>query len=434
MPHDYPLKTKRMSQMIRTLTPTSSVEPSYSRKGLKPPKEALVYPKNSLRYLIRAPYDTNIDSNQQSKTKLEEWTENPTSCHENLTSAQRNLTRAPVEKKINPNQQCKTKLFDERTETPMCDHVYPTSVPRNPTCFQNGMNINSDQQNKTKLLAGHNEILMSGNLYTMNAPRNSAHVPNGTNINPNQQSTTKLPEERSTGIPGNPMSVYRDSTSAPNNSNIENSENIIPEETPGITNNQINYCTKLDFDIGFFKCMWFKETFAVPWIFFAYKWLQDIISVDDYTYFNQPRRQSFICKSGGLGFLVHNSIAKNVKVIHTESDYISCLSLSRQYHHYEQDIILASVYIPPKQSRFHNQDEMEMFEQDVTSLCSQYDYFITIGDFNAQTGTLDDFTSVDNFLSDHFHFDEETIQFYDQKCELERLGINTMCTSMDKKK
>ena len=83
----------------------------------------------------------------------------------------------------------------------------------------------------------------------------------------------------------------------------------------------------------------------------------DIISIDGYTYFNQPRRQSYIRKSGGLGFLVHDSIAKYVKRINTESDYIACLSLSRQYHHYEQDIILASVYIPPQQSRFFNQDE-----------------------------------------------------------------------------
>ena len=160
----------------------------------------------------------------------------------------------------------------------------------------------------------------------------------------------------------------------------------------------------------------------------------DIISIDGYTYFNQPRRQSYIRKSGGLGFLVHDSIAKYVKRINTESDYIACLSLSRQYHHYEQDIILASVYIPPQQSRFFNQDEFELFERDIMSLRSQHDLFLMLGDFNAQTGTLDDFIPADNFLSDHFHFDDETVRFYDQKCELERLGIKTKRSSMDKKK
>ena len=160
----------------------------------------------------------------------------------------------------------------------------------------------------------------------------------------------------------------------------------------------------------------------------------DIISIDGYTYFNQPRRQSYIRKSGGLSFLVHDSIAKYVKRINTESDYIACLSLSRQYHHYEQDIILASVYIPPQQSRFFNQDEFELFERDIMSLRSQHDLFLMLGDFNAQTGTLDDFISADNFLSDHFHFDDETVRFYDQKCELERLGIKTKRSSMDKKK
>ena len=47
----------------------------------------------------------------------------------------------------------------------------------------------------------------------------------------------------------------------------------------------------------------------------------DIISVDGYTYFNQPRRQSYIRKSGGLGFLVHDSIAKYAKRI-TEPPFL----------------------------------------------------------------------------------------------------------------
>ena len=57
-----------------------------------------------------------------------------------------------------------------------------------------------------------------------------------------------------------------------------------------------------------------------------------------------------------------------------------------------------------------------------------------LGDFNAQTGTLDDFTTPDTFLSDYFNFDQETINFCDQKCELERFGINVTRKSMDKKK
>ena len=37
-------------------------------------------------------------------------------------------------------------------------------------------------------------------------------------------------------------------------------------------------------------------------------------------------------------------------------------------------------------------------------------------------------------MSDYFNFDQETINFYGQKCELERLGINVKRNSMYRKK
>ena len=54
-------------------------------------------------------------------------------------------------------------------------------------------------------------------------------------------------------------------------------------------------------------------------------------------------------------------------------------------------------------------------------------------DFNAQTGNLNDFTSADLFLSDFFHFDQETVEFYSPKDTLERLGVKFNRTTQDKK-
>ena len=160
----------------------------------------------------------------------------------------------------------------------------------------------------------------------------------------------------------------------------------------------------------------------------------DLINVHGYTFYSQPRKQTFIRKSGGLGFLVRNNIANYIKCLHTESDYIACISLSKQFHNLEQDIVISAVYIPPQCSRFYNNEEYELMENDITSLCSQHDYVFLLGDFNAQTSTLEDFTTPDTFLSDYLNFDQDTINFYDQKCELERLGINITRKSMDRKK
>lgn len=160
----------------------------------------------------------------------------------------------------------------------------------------------------------------------------------------------------------------------------------------------------------------------------------DIISVDQYTFYSKPRRQAYLRKSGGLGFFARNDISKHLKQVHTESEYIFCLSLSKHFHQSDQDILIMAVYVPPQQSRFFSNDEFELFENDVTRLCSQYDCIITMGDFNAQTGDLEDYTSADSFFTDFFDFDQETIEFYNQKCALENLGINLQRKNLDKKK
>ena len=150
----------------------------------------------------------------------------------------------------------------------------------------------------------------------------------------------------------------------------------------------------------------------------------DVILVDNYTFYNKPRRQSYIRKSGGLGFLVSNSISNHMKQVQTDSEYIYCLSLSKQAHHFDQDILIMAVYVPPEQSRFYNKDEFELFENDITRLCGQYDYIITMGDFNAQTGELVDYTSDDSFFTVFFDLDQDTVEFYNQKSVLERLRVN----------
>ena len=95
----------------------------------------------------------------------------------------------------------------------------------------------------------------------------------------------------------------------------------------------------------------------------------DVILLDGYTFISQPRRQKYLRKSGGIGIFVRNNLSKHVKTITMQSEYIACINISRSYHKHDQDILIASVYIPPQQSRFFNNDEFDLFEQDVTSLC-----------------------------------------------------------------
>ena len=147
-----------------------------------------------------------------------------------------------------------------------------------------------------------------------------------------------------------------------------------------------------------------------------------------------PRKQSYIRKSGGLGFFVRQNLIKFVELVDTHSEYIAWIKISKHFHGLDKDILIGNVYIPPQDSRFFNDDEFEFFEQEIASACSRDDYIYILGDFNAQTGEIADFTSADNFLAEYFHFDEGTVEFFDQKCVLEKFQVQINRISMDKKK
>ena len=160
----------------------------------------------------------------------------------------------------------------------------------------------------------------------------------------------------------------------------------------------------------------------------------DVISCPGFTFFSQPRRQKFFRRSGGTGFLVRDNLVNYVSIIESKSEYIAWLKICKQCLGFEQDIIIATVYIPPQQSRFFSEDEYDIFEQEIVSVRSNYEYIYLLGDFNAQTSTMDDYTTADSFLSEFFNFDQDTIEYMDQKCVLEKFGIQIKRVSKDSKK
>ena len=60
--------------------------------------------------------------------------------------------------------------------------------------------------------------------------------------------------------------------------------------------------------------------------------------------------------------------------------------------------MIATIYIPPQHWRFFNDDEFDLFEQEIASVRSNFDYIYLLGDFNAQTATMPDYTVLDPFF------------------------------------
>ena len=158
----------------------------------------------------------------------------------------------------------------------------------------------------------------------------------------------------------------------------------------------------------------------------------DIISLQGYIFHSQCRKQKFVRKSGGIGAFIKNDIAPYITLIESESDYILWLRISKLLLKTDEDVVLGIVYLPPSDSRFNTPDEIDLFEVEVSNMNILHKYVLLTGDFNARTHTKADFISEDEFLTEHFEFDNNLRQLYNTSQILRELNFSEIRTSKDK--
>ena len=166
----------------------------------------------------------------------------------------------------------------------------------------------------------------------------------------------------------------------------------------------------------------------------------DIISSKNHIFLSKPRTQKFIRKSGGIGLLVKQNISKYVETIDSDCEYIMWIKLNKAIFNIDNDIIMGIIYIPPDQSKFYNEDEMQILNDEIINMCSTTKSLILTGDCNGHTAELPDFISLDNFLADYFDLDNDTISYIDQtqtltdnKIPLNRKSQDTKVNSTGRK-
>ncbi|MES9880523.1 MAG: reverse transcriptase family protein [Sedimenticola sp.] len=160
----------------------------------------------------------------------------------------------------------------------------------------------------------------------------------------------------------------------------------------------------------------------------------DIISIPNYTLFTKHRKQNYFRKSGGIGIFVKDNISPFIQEIISDSEYVHWLSVNKDFTSLEENIIIGTVYIPPSNSRFFNDDDFMNLEMEMVSMCSTYKYVFVTGDTNGRTGEIADYTPADNFLSDLFDYDMDSISFFNADNCLTELGISKDRKSLDKRK
>ena len=159
----------------------------------------------------------------------------------------------------------------------------------------------------------------------------------------------------------------------------------------------------------------------------------DVVSLPGFICISQPRKQTFLRKSGGIAFCVKENLAKYVKQIESHSDYVMWVQLDRTLINSDENLMLGISYVPPTQSKYYNAEEILSLEREITSVCSNNKYVLITGDINARTAKLSDYIRADDFLSDVFDFDNETRSFFDKVNILEQYNIPTERESRDNK-
>ena len=157
----------------------------------------------------------------------------------------------------------------------------------------------------------------------------------------------------------------------------------------------------------------------------------DLITLPGYKFISQPRRQKFLRRSGGIGVFVKDNSSPHISIIDSDSDYILWLQLSKSFFKAEDDLIFGVVYLPPTDSRFNNPDELELFEIEITTMSVLHKYMFLLGDFNARSSSEPEFIDADDFLAEHFGYDDTLNQFYNMSSLLTQYGFEYNRSSKD---
>lgn len=136
-------------------------------------------------------------------------------------------------------------------------------------------------------------------------------------------------------------------------------------------------------------------------------------------------------RSGGLGVFVKDELLKYVEVIESKSDYVFWIKLKNDVFNPCRYLVIGIVYIPPESSNYYKSDELLIFENEVFESCNMYDHVLLTGDANAHIGLLQGLSEPDNFLSRHFDFDDDMINFFSQADALQNLDIPIQRVSKD---
>ena len=109
-----------------------------------------------------------------------------------------------------------------------------------------------------------------------------------------------------------------------------------------------------------------------------------------------------------------DTLCKNYIFLWSKSKCVKWFIYSAKSNSLEKDILFGIVYIPPRGSAFTNITCFEELQEDLLNFNADNKFYVCLlGDYNAHTGTEDDYVTLDSYICDVTNLDEDTISLID---------------------
>lgn len=149
--------------------------------------------------------------------------------------------------------------------------------------------------------------------------------------------------------------------------------------------------------------------------------------------YHVKNRKKFKRRSGGIIIIYKKNTGKLLKFHKSESEFVQWLEILCDASKEGNNILVGGIYVPPAYSKYSDDDAFQEIEDELISFSNNKQNIILVGDFNARTADLPDYTVPEENL--HAILDIEDHSSSDNEYAYEkllRLNISLSRHSEDK--
>ena len=139
----------------------------------------------------------------------------------------------------------------------------------------------------------------------------------------------------------------------------------------------------------------------------------DIIDLPDGFSYVTKNRKGVTKNSGGIAIYI---LKQYISFIESEGQYVQWFKFQKCLLNCEKDVLFGAVFKPLANSKYTNTDALEEIENELLTFADKFDAYVSlIGDFNAKTGTREDFIVPDESLIGIFEIESSNCRKYSGK-------------------